>query len=53
MTTDSLSKEELVEFAVAMSLAELEALRGRLSGVPEPTEEEIKKVKETGTIRRR
>ncbi len=42
----SLSKEELVEFAVAMSLAELEALRGRLSGVPEPTEEEIKQVKE-------
>lgn len=42
----SLSKEELVEFAVALSLAELEALRGHLSGVPEPTEEEIKKVKE-------
>ena len=29
-----------------MSLAELEALRGRLSGVPEPSEEEIKQLKE-------
>ena len=41
----SLSKEELVEFAVALSLAELEALRGHLSGVPEPSEEEIKQLK--------
>lgn len=41
----SLSKEELVEFAVALSLAELEALRGRLSGVPELTEEEINQLK--------
>lgn len=45
---DSLTKEELVEFGVAMALAQNKAMRDRGAPVPEPTEDEIKQLKEMG-----
>lgn len=45
---DSLTKEELVEFGVAMALAQNKAMRDRGAPVPEPTEDDIKQMREMG-----
>ncbi len=45
---DSLTKEELVEFGVAMALAQQDAMRDRGMEIPEPTEEELKQMREMG-----
>ena len=45
---DSLTKEELVEFGVAMAMAQQDAMRERGMEIPEPTEEELKQMREMG-----